>query len=219
MNSARESGAPARRAVLRWTWRLFRREWRQQLLVLVLVTVGVAAAVAGSAMAVNADDDTDAEFGTASALIEIDGSDPAAVRATIEAAREQVGTVEVIWITAADVPGVAEPIELRAQDPQGPFGQPMLALLDGRYPKAPDEVALTDRDASLLSAHIGERVELGGVARTVVGTVENPTELDDEFALVAPDTDTATDSVTASDRRRVRRGSRTLSRGGPAHED
>ena len=89
------------------------------------------------------------------------------------------------------MPGVAEPIELRAQDPQGPFGQPMLALLDGRYPKAPDEVALTTGDASLLSAHIGERVELGGVARTVVGTVENPTELDDEFALVAPDTEHA----------------------------
>ena len=195
MNSHRASGAPARRAVLRWTWRLFRREWRQQLLVLILITVGVAAAVAGSAMAVNADADTDAEFGTAGAIIQIDGSDPAAVRATIETAREQVGTVEAIWITAGDVPGVAEPIELRAQDPQGPFGQPMLALLDGRYPETPDEVALTDRDASLLSAHIGERVELGGVTRTVVGTVENPTELDDEFALVAPDTNTPTESV------------------------
>ena len=46
--------------------------------------------------------------------------------------------------------------------------------------------------ASLLSAHIGEPVELGGVARTVVGLVENPAELDDDFALVAPDADTAT---------------------------
>ncbi len=36
-----------RRAVLRWAWRLFRREWRQQLLVLALLTVAVAAAVAG----------------------------------------------------------------------------------------------------------------------------------------------------------------------------
>ena len=27
-------GMPARRAVIRWAWRLFRREWRQQLLVL-----------------------------------------------------------------------------------------------------------------------------------------------------------------------------------------
>jgi hypothetical protein len=36
---------PARRALIRWTWRLFRREWRQQLLVLVLLAVAVAAAV------------------------------------------------------------------------------------------------------------------------------------------------------------------------------
>jgi hypothetical protein len=32
-------GIPARRAVFRWGWRLFRREWRQQLLVLGLLTV------------------------------------------------------------------------------------------------------------------------------------------------------------------------------------
>jgi hypothetical protein len=29
-------GMAARRAVIRWAWRLFRREWRQQLLVLAL---------------------------------------------------------------------------------------------------------------------------------------------------------------------------------------
>ena len=34
---ARNGGAPARRAVIRWAWRLFRREWRQQLLVLALM--------------------------------------------------------------------------------------------------------------------------------------------------------------------------------------
>ena len=37
------SGIVARRAVIRWGWRLFRREWRQQLLVLGLLTVAVAA--------------------------------------------------------------------------------------------------------------------------------------------------------------------------------
>ena len=119
-------GAPGRRAVLRWTWRLFRRKWRQQLLVLILVTVGVAAAVAGSAMAVNADADPDAEFGTAGAHPNRRFR-PAACARRSRPPREQVGTVDAIWITAADVPGVAEPIELRAQDPQGPFGQPMLA--------------------------------------------------------------------------------------------
>jgi putative ABC transport system permease protein len=40
-----------RRPVVRWAWRMFRREWRQQLGVLVLMTVAVAAAVGGAAMA------------------------------------------------------------------------------------------------------------------------------------------------------------------------
>ena len=40
------AGLPARRAVIRWAWRMFRREWRQQVLVLPLLTTTVAAAVA-----------------------------------------------------------------------------------------------------------------------------------------------------------------------------
>jgi putative ABC transport system permease protein len=43
-------GAPARRAVIRWAWRLFRREWRQQLLVLSLITAAVAGTVLGAAV-------------------------------------------------------------------------------------------------------------------------------------------------------------------------
>ncbi|MGA2530040.1 MAG: hypothetical protein ABSG36_12865, partial [Acidimicrobiales bacterium] len=42
-----DGGAPARRAVSRWAWRLFKREWRQQLLVLSLISVAVAATVVG----------------------------------------------------------------------------------------------------------------------------------------------------------------------------
>ena len=33
-------GAPARRAMVRWSWRLFRREWRRQALVLALAGGG-----------------------------------------------------------------------------------------------------------------------------------------------------------------------------------
>ena len=42
-------GLPARRAVTRWAWRMFRREWRQQLLILSLIVVAVAATLGGSA--------------------------------------------------------------------------------------------------------------------------------------------------------------------------
>src|SRR5439155_16990508 len=45
-------GGPARRAMVRWGWRLFRREWRQQLLILGLLTVAVAATTAGLATAI-----------------------------------------------------------------------------------------------------------------------------------------------------------------------
>ena len=46
-------GVPARRAVLRWALRLFRREWHQQLLVLTLITVAVAATIFGAALGTN----------------------------------------------------------------------------------------------------------------------------------------------------------------------
>jgi putative ABC transport system permease protein len=45
--------SPVRGALLRWAWRLFRREWRKQLLLLSLVTLAVAAAVGGTAAVTN----------------------------------------------------------------------------------------------------------------------------------------------------------------------
>ncbi|HXA34448.1 MAG TPA: hypothetical protein VNV87_19515, partial [Acidimicrobiales bacterium] len=48
-----DGGAPARRAVVRWAWRLFRREWRQQFLILALIVVAVAATIVGSSVATN----------------------------------------------------------------------------------------------------------------------------------------------------------------------
>jgi putative ABC transport system permease protein len=58
-------GVPARRAVLRWAWRLLRREWRQQLLILALITVAVAATFVGSAVATNTPPKPGAGFGAA----------------------------------------------------------------------------------------------------------------------------------------------------------
>ena len=40
---AGNGGVPARRAVIRWSWRMFRREWRQQVLVLALLVFAVGA--------------------------------------------------------------------------------------------------------------------------------------------------------------------------------
>ena len=53
---------------MRWGWRLFRREWRQQLLVLGLLTVAVAATIWGASVVTNAQlsNPNAATFGTAS---------------------------------------------------------------------------------------------------------------------------------------------------------
>ncbi len=72
----------------------------------------------------------------------------------------------------------------------------MMALRQGHYPTRPGEVALTAAVADLLVVDIGARVELGGVERTVVGLVENPSDLSDEFDLVVPNQDAAVDSLT-----------------------
>ena len=65
---ARNGGVPARLAVIRWAWRLLRREWRQQLLILALITVAVAATFVGSAVATNTPTPAGAAFGTATDL-------------------------------------------------------------------------------------------------------------------------------------------------------
>ena len=69
-------GVPARRAMVRWAWRLFRREWRQQLLILLLIVVAVAAVVVGAAVAVNTPPPANAGFGTAHDLATFNLSAP-----------------------------------------------------------------------------------------------------------------------------------------------
>ena len=62
---ASNGGVPARRAIVRWAWRLLRREWRQQLLILALITIAVAATFVGSAVATNTPPPAGSGFGTA----------------------------------------------------------------------------------------------------------------------------------------------------------
>src|SRR5277367_444307 len=71
------SGIVARRAVIRWGWRLFRREWRQQLLVLGLLTLAVAATVWGASTVTNAQlqNPNYPTFGTAAVQVTLPGSD------------------------------------------------------------------------------------------------------------------------------------------------
>ena len=61
---------------MRWAWRLFRREWRQQILVLTLITVAVAATIFGAALGTNLPLPANAGFGSANALVNLPGNDP-----------------------------------------------------------------------------------------------------------------------------------------------
>jgi putative ABC transport system permease protein len=180
-------GGPARRAVIRWAWRLFRREWRQQLLVLSLVTVALAATVVGGAVAVNTPPPAGAGFGSAQDSAGFAGNDPH-LATRIAAIRHRFGTTEVIENQALQVPGSVTTFQLRAQNPAGPFGQPMLSLVSGHYPTGPGQVALTPDLARELGLTTGGVWRQGGgaPARRVTGIVQNPQDLVDEFALVAP---------------------------------
>ena len=187
-------GLAARRPLIRWAWRLFRREWRQQILVIALLTVAVTAAVTSVTIAYNSGPLDYAEFGSANALFELDGADPRKLEASLAAAEERFGTTDVIGHRSLPVPGSVDTVEFRAQDPRGPYVG--LALRRGSYPEGPGQIAVTDGVATLLGLEIGKTLALDSRRRTVVGIVENPRELSDEFALVSPSSAGALDSVT-----------------------
>jgi putative ABC transport system permease protein len=176
---------------------MFVREWRQQVLMLALLTVAVAGAVGLAAMAVGGSSHGPTEFGAGGALTKVDTPTPAVERLAVAEATRQFGLIDVIRHRSVDVPGSPRPLDVRGQDPHGRFGRPLLALRSGRYPTKAGEVALTDGAAALLGAKVGGRVELGdGGVATVVGLVENPANLRDEFALVSPDDGVPASSLT-----------------------
>jgi putative ABC transport system permease protein len=191
-----DGGVAARRAVVRWAVRMLRREWRQQLLVLSLLTLAVAAAIGFASTAYNvAPVSANAEFGTANHWLGLNGDDPDAVQADVAATEAWFGTIDVIGHRDVSVPGRFEPVDYRAQDPQGAYSSPMLALRAGRYPTTAGEAAVTDAVAEEFGLDVGAPVALDGTTRTVVGVVENPSDLSDEFVLLPPGLDTAQDQV------------------------
>ena len=196
MSSHPNGGMAARSAVVRWSWRLFRRDWRQHLLIVVLLTASVAASVGFSSAAYNvAPASGNAEFGDATHFFRFDNTDPTAVRAQLDAGAEWFGTIDAIGHRDVPVPGTEQTVDYRSQDPDGPFGGPMLGLHSGRYPIDDTEAAVTQSIADLVGATVGATIDLDGVERTVVGIVENPNDLDEDFVLLAPSTLAQSESV------------------------
>ena len=183
--AAANGGLAARRAVIRWAWRLLRREWRQQLLILALIIVAVAATFVGAAVATTTPVPATAGFGTAQDRASFSDSGPR-LASQIAALQRRFGRVDVIENQALSAPGTVFAYDLRAQNPHGPYGGPLLSLASGHYPAAPGQVAVTSRLASQFSLRVGDTWRVGGAARTVVGIAANPQNLLDEFALVLP---------------------------------
>ena len=188
-------GVPARRAVLLWAWRLFRREWRQQLLVLSLIILAVAVTIVGSAVATNTPPPANSGFGTATDMATFSGTDPH-LAAQIASLERRFGRVDVIENEDLQVPGSVDTYELRAQNPDGAYGGPTLSLLSGHFPRQAGQVALTPGLAADLDLKIGDVRRVGGAPRRVVGTVENPDSLLSEFVLVEPGQVKSPSSVT-----------------------
>ncbi len=178
------SGIVARRAVIRWGWRLFRREWRQQLLVLGLLTVAVAATIWGASVVTNAQLPPGyPTFGTGAAQVTLPGADPH-LAADIAAIAGRWGPADVI--EKQDITtGTRRSVQLRAESPHGHYNSPLLGLVSGTYPAGPGQAAMTSQVAARYGAHAGGTWHAAGTTWRVTGIVQDPSNLADEFALVA----------------------------------
>jgi putative ABC transport system permease protein len=178
-------GIVARRAVFRWAVRLFRREWRQQLLVLGLLTVAVAATIWGASVVTNSQIPPGyPTFGTGAVQVTLPGTDPhlTADIATIAGRWGSADLIEKQNITT----GTRQSVQLRAESSHGHYNSPLLSLVSGTYPAGPGQVALTSQVAALYGAHVGGTWHAAGTTWQVTGIVQDPSNLADQFALVAP---------------------------------
>ena len=175
---AGDGGVPARRAVVRWGWRLFKREWRQQVLVLALLTVAVMATTAGVAVVTNSAPPDQTTF-------ILPGSDQG-LTADIAALRTRFGSADVFAHQKVPVPGSVAIVDVRAPLSSDASPHPTLRLVDGRLPAGAGEVAMTRSVASLYNVSVGGTWHAAGRDLHVVGVVENPRDLSDDFALLAP---------------------------------
>jgi putative ABC transport system permease protein len=186
LDSGAGGGLVARRAVFRWGWRLFRRGWRQQLLVLGLLAMAVAATIWGASVVTNVQlpNPNWPTYGTGAATATLPGSDPH-LAADIATIQHRWGPADVIE-NQGIATGTTQTVQLRAESPHGHFNAPLLALVSGTYPAGPGQVALTSQVAALFGTQVGGSWRAAGTTWRVTGIVQDPSNLSDEFALVAP---------------------------------
>jgi putative ABC transport system permease protein len=147
--------------------------------------VAVAATTVGLGLVINVQPGDRGALGSADARVDIVNPEAHGVVMDTTDARQRFGTVEAIAHEAVPVPGSITPVDLRAQDPHGVFGAPMLRLVSGHYPVGPAQAAVTATVATTFHLKIGSTWSADGRSLRVVGIVENPGNLQDAFGLVA----------------------------------
>jgi putative ABC transport system permease protein len=179
-----DGGIPARRAVLRWSLRLYRREWRQQVLICALIAAAVAATILAAGLVTGSRVPQNAGFGTANQQAQLSGSDPH-LGAELASLHHHFGPIAVISSTPLTT-GTVQGALIESLDPRAPFVGPMVQLAAGRYPATRDEAALSSQLAQLYGVHVGGTWTALGRRWQVVGEVRNPTDLNATLALVMP---------------------------------
>ena len=182
----RNGGVAARRAVIRWAWRMFRREWRQQILVVTLLTVAVAAAIGSITIAYNAVPADDGDFGSANQVLTFDSSDRESSRRVSTPPRSRSGRSMSSATARCVSPAASRRWTTDHKSLAAPTAASCSLSVVAATRTAPAQVAVTDGVAESLRLEIGSSLALDGHRRTVVGIVENPSKLSDEFALVSP---------------------------------
>ena len=100
-----------------------------------LIVVAVAATVVGAAVAIDSEVPANAGFGTATDMATFTSTGPR-MSAELAMIKARYGRADVIENESRPIPGSVGDYQLRAQDPDGPFGRALLSLLSGRYPTA-----------------------------------------------------------------------------------
>ena len=75
------------------------------------------------------------------------------------------------------IPGSVSTFDLRAQDPHGPFGGPMLSLVGGQYPATANQIVVTSGVAAGFKLSTGSHWTVAAKTWKVTGIVQDPENL------------------------------------------
>lgn len=184
---------PAARAVLRIAWRNVRRNRWRSLLVGLLILLPVAGMVGGITWwrTTTPSLETEATWRVGAADLFVYTDQPVAAPTTeqLRAALPRDSVVEPIAFGEGVLvlPGRRVEVGIRATNLEG-LGRGTLELIQGRLPRAVNEIAVSANVASLAAAGLDDRVLLEGTGQmTVVGLIVDPSRLSNRVLLMHHD--------------------------------